>query len=526
MLALAGVRPPPRCRRASIMAASALVEQLKAAASFLTQLEKGSNAYKEVVTAQCCMAMSVMEPWTFVSAEDSAALILQIGKMPFGKKKLAMLLGRVTEIATTSANMLVANVAAGAELMSVTRTPMQDFTPITSYLTAAQWAEILDQDSDFMGRVAVMMQACKKLGLRTLHEPTIQMATCTALAVEGFERAIRQPPLALFGYFKRAKSYTKKLLPWKECKRLAEVEPSFVDKLPEDTAAMRRAHRDVYSRVYGESGDAPVKCPLDVTQLLVLSDAVPMRENKARLKTSPEQSSVDMALQLADRAIALNRGREDSGALRDREVPFRRYTPSQADPLPLADAAPAPAASADAKKPSKHSVEEARDKIYAQLGGKTPSVSHKPPSLSDSESDDDGSDDDSDCESEGGAPEASAAGDKKRKADEAKAEKAKGKNYKKKHKKNEKATKKTAAAAKAAGDKKKKKKKKANADKKSPKPSYSVEWSRDQVLCRTGMKGAGQSVAYKFADYGGSSDKAISAAKKWVAAQAKKCVAG
>ena len=57
-------------------------------------------------------------------------------------------------------------------------------------------------------------------------------------------------------------------------------------------------------------------------------------------------------------------------------------------------------------------------------------------------------------------------------------------------------------------------------------PGYSVERSRDQVLCRTGVKGAGQSVAYKFADYGGSSDKAISAAKKWVAAQAKKCVAG
>eukprot|EP00959_Pyramimonas_sp_CCMP1952_P051190 1069821-Pyramimonas_sp.AAC.1 len=76
-----------------------------------------------------------------------------------------------------------------------------------------------------MGRVAVMMQACKKLGLRTLHEPTIQMVACTALAVEGFERAVRQPLLALFGYFKRAKSCAKKLLPWKECKRLAEVEP-------------------------------------------------------------------------------------------------------------------------------------------------------------------------------------------------------------------------------------------------------------------------------------------------------------
>eukprot|EP00959_Pyramimonas_sp_CCMP1952_P196235 4102679-Pyramimonas_sp.AAC.1 len=89
--------------------------------------------------------------------------------------------------------MLVANAIAGAELMSVTRAPTQDFTPIISYLTAAQRADMLDTDSDFMGRVAVTMQARKKLGLCTLHEPTIQIATCTALAVEGFERAVRQP---------------------------------------------------------------------------------------------------------------------------------------------------------------------------------------------------------------------------------------------------------------------------------------------------------------------------------------------
>ena len=30
--------------------------------------------------------------------------------------------------------------------------------------------------------------------------------------------------------------------------------------------------------------------------------------------------------------MALNRGHEDHGALRDRDVPFRRYTPIQADP--------------------------------------------------------------------------------------------------------------------------------------------------------------------------------------------------
>ena len=48
------------------------------------------------------------------------------------------------------------------------------------------------------------------------------------------------------------------------------------------------------------------------------------------------------------------------------------------------------------------------------------------------------------------------------------------------------------------------------------KPSFSVEWSRNQVLYRTGKRRPGQSAALTFAKYG-SSDKAIAAAKKLVA---------
>ena len=94
------------------------------------------------------------------------------------------------------------------------------------------------------------------------------------------------------------------------------------------------------------------------------------------------------------------------------------------------------------------------------------------------------------------------------------------------------AKKKAAADRKAEREAKKKasaekaKKKKASADKakkgkRSGKPSFSIEWSRSQVLCRTGMRGAGQSLALPFEEYGGS-DKAIAAAKRWVAKQTKK----
>eukprot|EP00959_Pyramimonas_sp_CCMP1952_P351919 7373400-Pyramimonas_sp.AAC.1 len=57
---------------------------------------------------------------------------------------------------------------------------------------------------------------------------------------------------------------------------------------------------------------------------------------------------------------------------------------------------------------------------------------------------------------------------------------------------------------------------------KAGKPSFSVKWSRGQVMRRTGKRGPGQSMALKFAKFGGDSDKAIAAAKRGVA----KAIAG
>ena len=49
-------------------------------------------------------------------------------------------------------------------------------------------------------------------------------------------------------------------------------------------------------------------------------------------------------------------------------------------------------------------------------------------------------------------------------------------------------------------------------------PSWSVERSRKQVLARTGQKGAGSSMAFKFVDYKGEPG-ATKAAKEWVKKQ-------
>eukprot|EP00959_Pyramimonas_sp_CCMP1952_P037016 774525-Pyramimonas_sp.AAC.1 len=64
---------------------------------------------------------------------------------------------------------------------------------------------MLGERLDFMGRVAVVLKACKGLGWRALHEPATQMATCVALMVDGFDWFMRPCPKAQLGYFERAK---------------------------------------------------------------------------------------------------------------------------------------------------------------------------------------------------------------------------------------------------------------------------------------------------------------------------------
>ena len=90
------------------------------------------------------------------------------------------------------------------------------------------------------------------------------------------------------------------------------------------------------------------------------------------------------------------------------------------------------------------------------------------------------------------------------------------------------------AATSARQDEKKEKKENEEKEKKNAEPrkqtskggakkrpaaaSFSVEWSRKQVLCRTGKKGVGQSLSLSFDKCGGL-EKAVAKAKKWVQEQ-------
>ena len=61
----------------------------------------------------------------------------------------------------------------------------------------------------------------------------------------------------------------------------------------------------------------------------------------------------------------------------------------------------------------------------------------------------------------------------------------------------------------------KKKTSKGGAKKRPAAASFSVEWSRNQVLCRTGKKGPGQSKTFLFSAHGGL-EKAVEKAQAWV----------
>lgn len=52
-------------------------------------------------------------------------------------------------------------------------------------------------------------------------------------------------------------------------------------------------------------------------------------------------------------------------------------------------------------------------------------------------------------------------------------------------------------------------------------PLFSVEWSREQVMCRSGRKGPGESHRIPFSEHGGL-EGAVDEAKKWVSEKRRK----
>jgi hypothetical protein len=522
---------------------SQLLTHLAAVKKFLDGMH-GADCFGDVVKSQSAsvqMALQCVE----VSLEDGQKIIDVLRDMKWPPEVLQSLLRQVGE--------KIGQTSSGA------KTKLQSFEAISGYFTAQQWTVLLCQETDKARKLDLIVGHAVALGLRNPSEPCYQsLAALYLLVSEGHDKAY-----SMQGAYKHeVLKHTKRQL-----KKAAQSPPlNFVLVLDLKPSDFERRCPDVYHAVFSGAA-APESSPLNDLELKTLASTIPMRST-SKVLAQPVPLSVEQSQQGLMQMAAMFQqmmgmggmgsmggmgGQQNSGR-RSGEIGIQflndlpRSNSSSALALALSPRAeandpprpahaeqeqPARAANADRaadaelgsgepkeqqnkKKEAtpKLSVDEATSLVMASLNRRE---NRKRANFDEGDS--------ADPKKPEASPKAKAKASPKAKAKacpkaspKAKAKKEKDDPKTKAQVKKEKDEE---AKAKVKDEKAEKAKVKQAKDAKGGKPpSMSVEWTRNQVLCRTGLVGPGQSVTLSFKD--GGKDAAIRKGRKWVAQESKR----
>jgi len=237
--------------------AAQLANHLRALASFMTTVRE-TPAFADVAKAQEAHFTMQMASLTF-SVEEANMVMEALRAVPWPgtvAKSLVELVASKTS-------------ATSDQPSSVARTAMQDYRCMYHYFTQEQWAKLM-AEGIFWDKVDMILQHCIRLGLRCPSEGTVQSVCALAMAVhEGLEQAGMHLPSEKHTHFLHCKSAFKRLI--------KTSRPStFLSVLPPSVATFKESFRSVFDSVFSEV--APVQCPLNMSALERLSQSIPMRK--------------------------------------------------------------------------------------------------------------------------------------------------------------------------------------------------------------------------------------------------------
>ena len=465
--------------------AAHLVDHLVAAKGFL-KLVKGKPGYVAAKKAQADYAVATLASQTSLETKVGSQLMAAISAMPFKDDLKSTLLERVAALMAAAP---AAEAAPGGQ-RGGKRRAAQDFQSLVSFCTQEDWKIFMDSRMDGAVKIQRLIHRAWALGLRTTHERTFQrMSAMLLMAADGFDQAVLLSARSKYQYLQQLKKAAKKKFK-QEKDRGKRTDPG-VQTLPHDPALLQVKHQKLYEDVFQLEG--PIRCPLDTTKLDALADSIRMRKLAKGLQAmdgdTPVGAVASAVLQAMEGHLGCSLRKPKTGmlAIEDRE-----------DEAATEHADAQGASETGRAATSEDAIASAREAIFAK-------VNRKPtePKLAASSEDE--------HESEHKPKKAKPRKKTGKGATGKKDEVATGKKPKK-------------SGPEASGGRKgspaKKGVVKGAIGNQKGKPSYAVEWSRHQCLCRTGLPGVGQTKAIKFAEVGGSS-KAIALAKRWVKEQLK-----
>ena len=236
------------------MAADKIVAHVEAVASFVEQLSRNKASAAKVLEAQC-QAMTTMLSGATLTVAEASAVAAAIHKVPWSEADRSMLLG------------LVVDRSAGTSAAAF-RSQLQDFAAISSYLSSAEWGTLLAERTPAAQKLNDLVAIAVRLQLRHPSEGTYQVLTAMFLMCsEGsFSKAMNLSPQVKLSSLQHVKKVFK----------AAPKPPAseMVDKLPLCPGELRKKRPALYKVAFASD---PVQCPLCQAELEALTNAIPMR---------------------------------------------------------------------------------------------------------------------------------------------------------------------------------------------------------------------------------------------------------
>lgn len=247
---------------ASAMGVDGVLRHLEAVHTLLSSLH-GAECFAAASAAQAA-ALKAMFRETNLSLEDAGKLILELKKLPWAAQDLSSLMGVLAEISS--------GVAASATSASViTRHRLQNYESFTNYLPKSLWEAMSQETSIAMERLVGNLLA---MGLRNPTEPTVQKLTAVLLlSTEGQAAALSMQPMACHNVFKAVK---------KQLKDKSKGMPLlYVELLPSSADQFRQQYPEMHRALFASEG--PVSCPFAAEVVAQVAAAIPMRTTKRGL---------------------------------------------------------------------------------------------------------------------------------------------------------------------------------------------------------------------------------------------------
>ena len=245
-------------------------------------------------TARILLASCNGESHVHASRTQAAALVATISQLQpqlslDEKAALSILVGEV-RWAGTDMDPIMAALSPAEVAKSKTRHSMQNYMSVHEYFTADEWRVMQDSKATISHTRDVICSRCAKLGLRTPSEQTVKWLTCLLLVLCETPESLNSMHSSLkHDMMKSFKGHFKSYI------RRATHPADYIAELPAAPVLLKRMHPNLYDSAYC-APEVPISCLVDSKLIASVDVSFRCREGssvpqQSQMRRQPDSSS-------------------------------------------------------------------------------------------------------------------------------------------------------------------------------------------------------------------------------------------